>query len=59
MSEMIIEVWMQQPAARFLSEAFFASLKKWTQQDFSAAVPLDATIQAMEDAAIAIGMMQA
>ncbi len=59
MSRLIIDVWMQHPTARFLSQPYFDSLKHWTGQSFADAVPLDSTIMMMDEADVAIGMMAA
>jgi predicted TIM-barrel fold metal-dependent hydrolase len=59
MGEKIIDVWMQHPTARFLSEPFFDSLKKWTRQEFTDTIPLEATVRAMDEAGVAVGMMAA
>ncbi|MCG8532386.1 MAG: hypothetical protein MI749_17235, partial [Desulfovibrionales bacterium] len=55
----IIDVWMQHPTQRFLSQPFFDSLKKWTSQTGLSEIPLELTVAAMEKADIATGLIAA
>ncbi len=56
---MIVDAWMQHPTERFLAQPWLASLKRWTRNDFSGALPLAATLRAMDEAAIAVGLISA
>ncbi len=58
MSE-IIDVWMQHPTRRFLEQPFLGSLKRWTRQDFGGSLPLSATIQAMDQGRVGVGLVAA
>jgi len=51
---MTIDVWLQHPTRRFLSEEMFASLLRWTGQEIPADdLPIDLTIGAMDAAGVA------
>jgi len=56
---MIVDAWMQHPTERFLAQPWLASLKRWTRSDFSGALPLEATLRAMDEAAVAVGLISA
>ncbi len=55
----IVDAWMQHPTRRFLEQPFFASLWRWVRQDSIPEVPLSATIGAMDDAGVGIGLLAA
>jgi len=46
----VIDVWMQHPTQRFVSQPVFASLLRWLGADEFPEVPLDFTIAAMDAA---------
>jgi uncharacterized protein len=57
---MIIDVWMQHPTLRFLGHEMFESLRRWTgQQVPEDALPIDATVAAMDDAGVDFGLLSA
>ncbi|HLN26645.1 MAG TPA: amidohydrolase family protein [Gemmataceae bacterium] len=56
----VIDVWMQHPTARFLAQPFFASLQRWMKgSGRSGEVPLDATIGAMDQGGVRLGLLAA
>lgn len=55
----IIDVWMQHPTRRFLSQPFFESLRRWTRQDEFPEVPLAMTIGTMDQAGVERGLIAA
>ncbi len=55
----IVDVWMQHPTRRFLEQPFLDSLKRWTRQDFSGEIPLSATMAAMDQGGVALGLVAA
>lgn len=55
----IVDVWMQHPTRRFLEQPFLDSLKRWTRQDFRGSLPLAATIQAMDQGGVGVGLVAA
>lgn len=57
---MTIDVWMQHPTHRFLAHEMFASLRRWTGQEIpSEEIPLAATVAAMDQAQIDVGLLSA
>jgi predicted TIM-barrel fold metal-dependent hydrolase len=54
-----VDVWMQHPTRRFLEQPFFESLHRWTRQGPVSEIPLSATIGAMDQAGVAIGLVAA
>jgi predicted TIM-barrel fold metal-dependent hydrolase len=48
----IIDCWAQQPNALFLNQPWLAPLLRWTGQPRSESLPVEATLQAMDDAGI-------
>jgi len=57
---MPIDVWMQHPTLRFQSQDFLESLRRWTGGRIpSEAVPIEATIAAMDSAEVEIGILAA
>src|SRR3954453_14284008 len=60
LSEMTIDVWMQHPTARFLAHDMFDSLRRWTGDGLPEGdLPIDATVAAMDDAGIELGLLSA
>jgi len=55
----IVDVWMQQPTERFLSQPFLNSLRRWTRQDRLVCPPLEHTIGAMDEAGVSVGLLSA
>jgi predicted TIM-barrel fold metal-dependent hydrolase len=48
---MIVDAWLQHPSLRFLQQPMFASLQRWTHGRMpSSEIPLEHTLQAMDDA---------
>ena len=57
---MPIDVWMQHPTLRFLADDMFESLWRWTgTQAPDAELPLEATVAAMDEAGVEIGILSA
>ncbi len=55
----IIDVWMQHPTRQFLAQPAFASLRRWARQDSIPEVPLSATLAAMDQGGVDIGLAAA
>jgi predicted TIM-barrel fold metal-dependent hydrolase len=57
----IIDVWMQHPTPRFLADDMFASLRRWTggANLEPVAVPVAATVAAMDEADVSVGLLSA
>lgn len=55
----IVDAWMQHPTQRFLEQPMFASLRRWTGQDSIPDIPLAATVAAMDEAGVSIGLVSA
>jgi predicted TIM-barrel fold metal-dependent hydrolase len=55
----VIDVWMQHPTKRFLAQPFLASLLRWARQDAFPDIPLSATIEAMDQGDVAVGLVAA
>lgn len=56
---MAIDVWMQHPTERFLSNSAFDSLRKWIPSIPKNGVPLETTIKSMDAANIKMGLISA
>src|SRR4051794_41877902 len=57
---MTVDVWMQHPTPRFLSQDMFASLQRWTGGAIPAeAPPVASTIDAMDAAGVGVGLLSA
>jgi predicted TIM-barrel fold metal-dependent hydrolase len=57
---MVIDVWMQHPTPRFLRHEMFESTRRWTGQEVpSEEVPIDMTIEAMDQAGVTFGLLSA
>ncbi len=50
---------MQQPTRRFLEQPFFDSLRRWARQDSIPEIPLSATLGAMDQAGVDVGLLAA
>lgn len=60
MQPRIVDVWMQHPTQRFLSQPIFESLRRWTRQgDEIPEVPLAATVAAMDQGGVDVGLLAA
>ncbi len=56
----VIDVWMQHPTLRHANDEMFTSLRRWMGvASFEHALPLEATIAAMDDADVTIGLTTA
>ena len=55
----VIDVWMQHPTRRFQEQPIFETLRRWARQDAIPEIPLAATIAAMDQADVAIGLLAA
>lgn len=55
----VIDVWMQHPTSRFLEQPFFESLLRWTKQQKIPQLPLAATVGAMQQGDVAVGLLAA
>jgi predicted TIM-barrel fold metal-dependent hydrolase len=57
---MTVDVWMQHPTPRFLSQDFFASLQRWTGGAIPAEAPdIGVTVAAMDAAGVEVGILSA
>lgn len=57
---MTIDVWMQNPTARFLRSDMLASLRRWTGGSIPETdVPIEATIASMDAAGVDLGLLSA
>jgi predicted TIM-barrel fold metal-dependent hydrolase len=57
---MAIDVWMQHPTLRFLQHEMFESLRRWTGEEVPGEeVPIDATLAAMDQAGVELGLLSA
>jgi predicted TIM-barrel fold metal-dependent hydrolase len=57
---MTIDVWMQHPTQRFLHSEMLASLRRWTGGSMpDTDIPIDATIQAMDEGDVRFGLLSA
>ena len=57
---MIVDAWMQHPTPGFLSHRAFESLMRWTgQEPPTEEIPIEATIAAMDDAGVGMGLLSA
>jgi len=57
---LIVDAWMQHPTPGFLSHRAFASLMRWTgQEPPTEEIPVEASIAAMDDARVGIGLLSA
>src|SRR5215468_11939045 len=60
MTARIIDAWMQHPTAEMLRQPFFESLRRWGGlASGTEEIPLEATIRAMDDGGVRIGLMAA
>jgi predicted TIM-barrel fold metal-dependent hydrolase len=59
MNRPIVDVWMQQPTRRFLELPFFESLRRWARQDTIPDIPLSTTVETMDQAGVAVGLLAA
>lgn len=55
----IIDVWMQHPTRRFLEQPVFDSLRRWTGQALAEPPPAAATLAAMDEGGVALGLLSA
>jgi predicted TIM-barrel fold metal-dependent hydrolase len=60
MEKRIIDVWMQHPSKAFLAEPMFDSLRRWAHGGLpDGDIPLEATIAAMDEAGVGVGLLAA
>jgi len=55
----IVDVWMQHPTQGFLEQPFFAPLLRWLGVEEVPEVPLSATVAAMDEAGVEVGLVSA
>jgi len=55
----IVDVWMQHPTRRFLDQPFFESLRRWNRQTSFPDIPLSLTVDSMDQAGVALGLLSA
>jgi predicted TIM-barrel fold metal-dependent hydrolase len=55
----VVDAWMQHPTRRFLEQPFFASLRRWARQDAIPDIPLSLTLESMDAAGVALGLVAA
>jgi len=54
----VVDAWMQHPSRAFLAHPVFESLRRWSHGGLAEAdVPLEATIGAMDDAGVRVGLL--
>ena len=54
----IIDAWMQHPGPDFVADPMFDSLRRWKPSPWSEeAQPVEATLEAMDEAAVAVGLL--
>jgi uncharacterized protein len=54
----VIDAWMQHPGPRWIEDDMFASLRRWKPGPFSeTAPPLETTVEVMDEAGVAQGML--
>ena len=57
---MTVDAWLQHPTPRFLGHDMFASLQRWSKESVpQEAIPIDATVAAMDAAGIEVGLLSA
>lgn len=56
---MIVDAWAQHPNALFMEQPWLATLLHWTRQQGLGALPIDATLKAMDDAGVDRAMLNA
>ncbi len=57
---MIVDAWMQHPTPRFLAHDMFESLRRWGAAEIpDGEIPIEATLQAMDEAGVAFGLLSA
>lgn len=58
MSGRIVDAWMQHPTSKFLNLPIFDSLRRWSHgQLLDGEIPLDATVAAMDEAGVRLGLI--
>jgi predicted TIM-barrel fold metal-dependent hydrolase len=54
----IVDAWMQHPGPEFIGDPMFDSLRRWKSNEWSeGAQPVEATVAAMDEGGIAVGML--
>jgi len=54
---MIVDVWSQNPTERFITQPWLATLLRWTGQEGLGALPLEATVGAMDAAGVSVSLL--
>src|SRR2546427_7294267 len=58
MTGRVVDVWMQHPSKGFLAHRMFDSLRRWSHDSLPEGdIPLEATIQAMDEAGVRLGLI--
>src|SRR5439155_21009942 len=58
MEKRVVDVWMQHPSKTFLAHPVFDSLRRWSHGGLSdVEIPLEATIRAMDEAGVRLGLI--
>ena len=58
MEKRVVDVWMQHPSKTFLAQPVFDSLRRWSHGGLpDVEIPLEATIQAMDEAGVRLGLI--
>lgn len=56
----IVDAWMQHPSPQFIAHSMFDSLRRWSGgRALDAAVPLETTMAAMDQAGVRVGLLSA
>jgi predicted TIM-barrel fold metal-dependent hydrolase len=54
----IVDAWMQHPSRAFLAEPMFESLRRWSRGGLPTEdIPLEQTIEAMDEACVSVGLL--
>ena len=58
MEKRVVDVWMQHPSKTFLAHPVFDALRRWSHGGLpDVEIPLEATIQAMDEAGVRLGLI--
>src|SRR2546427_11376142 len=58
MEKRVVDVWMQHPSKTFLAHPVFDSLRRWSHGGLpDVEIPLEATIRAMDEAGVRLGLI--
>ena len=60
MDRVVVDAWMQHPSKGFLGHPMFESLRRWSRDTLPEGdIPIEATVQAMDDAGVRLGLISA